>query len=118
MAAAAIIRLVGDIEGSSQLPVPNIPTPDCSGLPAGVVADDKSGTVVFSPGRYTSKIEITSKKNNQIFLPGFYCLQGGMQVTNGNLSGTGVTFYIPDDGFRVTGGVDEFHCAEKWGGRF
>ena len=38
-------------------------------------------------------------------MPGLYCFEGGVQITNGNITGNGVTFYIPDDDFTVTGGV-------------
>lgn len=90
-----------------------IPPPDCSTVPNPVPAPTVSGnTVTFHPGNYWSSIHIVCGACTQIFEPGLYCIhhKNGFSVQNGNLSNQvggvgGVTFYLTDGGFSVTGGV-------------
>jgi hypothetical protein len=98
----------GEVEGAAPNEFPDVPVPDCSGQPAGSWAVDDSSTptkVVIYPGVFNSQIQITNKKNEQIFLPGLYCLNAGMKITNGNITAHDVTFYAPDDDISINGGV-------------
>jgi len=58
----------------------------------------------YSPGEY-SKIKITS--GTYTFAPGLYCLTGNdvntLEITGGDVTGNGVTFFIKDGNVRITG---------------
>jgi hypothetical protein len=86
-----------------------MPVPDCSGQPPGNYIVDTSSSptkVVIFPGVYNHKIMITNGANEQIFMPGLYCLNEGMSITNGNITAHDVTFYVPGSkDVKITGGV-------------
>jgi hypothetical protein len=92
--------------GADPHPTIPVPEPDCSVLSAGNVVVDNSGAVtkvIYYPGVYNSKIVINSGFNEQIFLPGLYCLNAGMSVGNGNVTAHDVTFYVPTDNVSIGG---------------
>jgi hypothetical protein len=105
----AVYTSGGDSEGVEPQSFRSFPPPDCSGMavnPPVVVDTTTSPTqVIFEPGIYTGKINITSGANEQIFKPGLYCINGGLAITNGNITAHDVTFYVPTADVKITGGV-------------
>jgi len=88
---------------STQLGAPYVPTPDCSGLPAGTRTP--SGTEVnFTPGVHGAINENSHTTYN--FAPGFYCINGGFSTNNGNFNGENVTFYVASGDVSLGGEVD------------
>ena len=52
-----------------------------------------SSTVTYTPGRYTSDIEITGNNTNVVFEPGTYVLDdANLTISGGTVTGDGVTF--------------------------
>lgn len=51
---------------------------------------------IFTPGYYNTKLQITNGDENAFFQPGLYYLKQGMQITGGNVYGSGVFFYNAD----------------------
>ncbi len=49
------------------------------------------GLTVYSPGSYSSEIKISNGVHQ--FQAGIYCLAGGMTITGGTVTGSGVSFY-------------------------
>jgi hypothetical protein len=83
-----------------------MPEPDCSGL----VTDPEniwvySDTLILNPGFYTYKLILQNASKNYIFREGLYCLDRGLSINNGTVSAHDVTFYVPDDDVKITGGV-------------
>ncbi len=50
----------------------------------------------FTPGFYNTQIKVTNGDENALFLPGLYYLEQGMQITGGNVTGVGVSFFNAD----------------------
>jgi Flp pilus assembly protein TadG len=119
-----------DVQGSGSIsPAPtssaaqqqfaHLPTPDCSGL-----ANRSDGGSVLEPGIY-SRIRIT---NGTVTLnPGMYCVTGssGISITGGNVTGTGVFFYLADGDVDIRGNAQVIFTAptdltdasgNQWGG--
>jgi Flp pilus assembly protein TadG len=87
-----------------QLGAPYVPTPDCSGLPAGIRTESGS-EVNFTPGVYGAINESSHK--TYTFEPGFYCINGGFTTANGTFIGDeGVTFYVSSGNVSLSGVVD------------
>lgn len=101
----AIYTSGGDVEGAEANGFPVVPIPDCGSQMGYLTVDSATSTVIFRPGRWTSKIIITCGTCTQIFLPGLYCLEAGMAINNGNVTAHDVTFYVPTANVSVTGGV-------------
>jgi Flp pilus assembly protein TadG len=63
-------------------------------------------STTIPPGTYCSQLQLNGGAN-VVFAPGVYLLEAGLQINGvGNLSGTGVTFYI-------TGGQIQFNGATE-----
>jgi Flp pilus assembly protein TadG len=88
------------IEGAEQQVLPDIPTPDCSGLPSQAIPSKKGDSI--SPGVYT-QIEL----NSGVLLldSGIYCITGskGFSANGGQVVGTGVLIYLQDGDFNLGG---------------
>lgn len=72
-------------------PLAHLPAPNVAAMPAGSVTGPATARI-YSPGVYTSKIQVTSGKS-ATFLPGVYVLQKGLQFSGGTIYGDGVMFY-------------------------
>ena len=98
-------------ECQPQEPAITMPKPDCSYLPVvsqGSYNGDYSGengAPVLNPGQYINGIKVTGNGTNIHLTPGMYCLSGDMSMTNGDLSGDGVMFYMAGGSFNVGGGT-------------
>jgi len=94
----------GVLENQDQQTVPEVPTPDCSGMPDyGIYKLNAGNTDSIPPGRYRS---ITSMAGaNLTFQPGLYCIYGatGLQANGGTLTGNGVTFYLTNGPVEIQG---------------
>ena len=106
----------GVTENADQLPIPVIPSPDCSTLTTREFdkhADpDDDGIVRLDPGRYTNQIKITGDKWE--LTPGFYCLEdglviqggevtvGGTLTEDGTIDGTGSMLYVKGGEFTMS----------------
>ena len=60
-------------------------------------------TATLSPGTYVGGIQITGRNAHVTLLPGLYYLTGGLTVTGGTVSGTGVTIYDAADSTSISG---------------
>jgi hypothetical protein len=87
-------------EGAEQQILPNIPTPDCSGLSSQSTPSKKGGTI--SPGIYS---EIAINSGVLELEPGMYCITGskGFTATGGQVVGSGVMIYMQDGDFNLGG---------------
>lgn len=82
------------------------PKPDCSYLPTVDVGSyNANGLVHLSPGQYTHGIKVTGNNTDIQLDPGLYCLSDDFSMTNGNLDGNGVMFYMDGGSFNVSGGT-------------
>jgi len=64
-----------------------------------------SSTVTYTPGRYTSDIQITG--DTHVFEPGTYVLDGAdLEITGGTVTGEGVTFIFTGSNPSNVGGMD------------
>lgn len=81
----------GISENADQLPIPLVPSPDCSGMTARTfnshAAPDADGIVRLRPGRYTNQIRILN--GNWELRPGMYCLENGLVIQGGTVTGGG-----------------------------
>jgi Flp pilus assembly protein TadG len=65
----------------------------CSSFPGTKI--NSSTPVTLSPGTYCGGIDITSSYANVTFNPGLYIIDGGgLTISGGAVSGSGVTFYL------------------------
>jgi hypothetical protein len=94
----------GLLENQPQQPLPEVPTPDCSGMTDyGIYKLNAGHTDSIPPGRYRS---ITSMAGVDLTLqPGLYCIYGatGLQANGGTLTGNGVTFYLTNGPVELQG---------------
>ena len=94
------------VGGGTQKTLPELPLPDCSGLPVfGDVVYKFTGLVTIIPGIYSS---ITVGSGADVVMnPGMYCITGtkGFDGNGGNLSGNGVLIYLQDGGFQMNGQI-------------
>jgi hypothetical protein len=68
---------------------------------------------VYHPGHYSTIIDIHGnydatrlKGTNTRFEPGLYCLNNGMKLSGGLITGDAVTFYMIGGGFETSGGAE------------
>jgi len=80
-----------------------VPTPDCSGLPAGERTQTGSD-VHFTAGVYSGISE--NGHGTYTFDPGFYCINGAFTTQNGTFEGTGVSFYVSTGNVSFGGNVN------------
>jgi hypothetical protein len=82
------------------------PEPSCLGM------GQRTGppfASTFRPGRFPNQITIPN--GNHTFMPGIYCIEGGLRVTGGSITGSEVMFYIvnpggvPNDAVLIAGNV-------------
>jgi surface protein len=93
------------VEYAPQIYFTQIDEPDCTGLPVNPSPLIDGSNVNFQSGIYTSQLSFTNAVTNYIFEPGLYCLDGGLQMTNGSILGDGVTFFMRNDSeFIIYGG--------------
>jgi len=108
----------GVTEGASQLPLPSVPSPDCTTMTTREFdkhADpDDDGIVRLRPGRYTNEIKITGDKWE--LRPGMYCLEdgfvvlggevtvGGTLTDDGTIDGSGSMLYVKGGDFTMSAG--------------
>ena len=87
----------GITEYADQLPLPYVPSPDCSVMDERVfnkdAEPDDDGIVRLRPGRYTNQIKILG--GNWELRPGMYCLENGLVIQGGTVTGGGT---LTDDG--------------------
>jgi len=93
-------------EYASPQSLPEIPTPDCSGLPDwGDVTVNKSTTL--QPGIY-SRIAINGNPSVVVYMdPGMYCITGDQGFTGtgvGQVIGSEVMIYMQNGSFDIQGG--------------
>jgi hypothetical protein len=78
--------------------------PDCTGMLDGQKI--VGSTTVYKPGVFSKKISIS--KGDHFFQPGLYCLESGLNITGGNITAHGVTFYIEDGNANANNAVMDF----------
>jgi len=110
-------------------PLAWVPEPtgySCSSFPGTQV----NSSTTLSPGTYCGGIKISGSKTNVTFNPGTYVIDGGgLTITGGTVSGSGVTFYLtgvnkaasnPQDyaGVNINGGTVNLsaQCDNSGGG--
>ncbi len=89
----------GSLSSSLGTPVvpPQIPLPTCSGPSRSA----HSGTL--QPGTYSSGIRING--GTVTFRPGIYCVDNGLTISNGTVTGDGVLFFVRSGAVKITGGA-------------
>jgi hypothetical protein len=96
----------GEFPGADRNEFPDLPVPDCSGLPINPVVVPLGGnSFLYQPGIYT--IEVSSQNNEtNDFQPGMYCLEGGFRANGGVVTGNDVMFYLPSGDINISAQAD------------
>ncbi len=85
-----------------------LPVPDCNSLPT-FNTTNLSPTAIMEPGHYVNAVSINGSDFNVTMKPGFYCFDNGFTATangaspNASLTGEGVTIYMNNGLFSMTG---------------
>ena len=106
----------GITEGAAQIPLPSVPSPDCSTMTTRTfdrhAPPDADGIIRLRPGRYTNQIRILG--DNWELRPGMYCLEDGMVIQggtvtgggtlmpDGTIDGSGLMLYVKDGEFTMS----------------
>ena len=97
--------LMGVLTGQTQVKLPTLTEPDCSGLPT-FTSDRPADGSTFQPGIYTNGIHLNGNDSFS-FDPGLYCLDGEFQINSKNAAAVGnaVTFFMRgNSGLHFNGG--------------
>jgi Flp pilus assembly protein TadG len=101
-AGATIVADNGITEGVPHQSLPQIPIPDCTGLPNRTYG---GGSATLEPGVYTNGVRVTNSSVNLVLNPGIYCMVDDFYMNGGTVTGSGVMIYLIDGDYSVNGNV-------------
>lgn len=68
------------------------------------------GAGTYEPGTYTGTF---APNKDATLMPGLYCFKNGISVTSKDLSGEGVTLYVPNGPVKITGAVNNLRAPTE-----